>query len=134
MAVHQLLVAPGIAGIPEGELDKRSRRWRFFRVVFALTYMGIVLDIITTAIGYQKSGAGYEQNPLGGLLIGNLGWMGMFVMLTALCALCYVSVRLVYWRMSTAWSAFINALFVLMMLFRWLAVVTAIIYILQPTP
>jgi len=132
MAVQQLLAPPTLTGVPVGELGKRHRRWHFFQVVFALTYVGIVMDIITTAIGEQKAGVGYEQNPLGSLLIGGLGWIGLFVLLTLLCGVCYVSIRLVYWRMSTAWSAIINTLFVLMMLFRWLAVVTAILYILQP--
>lgn len=125
-------MAPEIGGMLENEVTKRSRRWHFFRIVFALTYAGIVLDIVTTAIGEQKAGTGYEQNPLGGVLIGNLGWIGLFVLMTALCALCYTCVRLVFWRMSTRWSTLINTLFVVIMLFRWLAVVTAILYILQP--
>lgn len=131
MAVRALLTAPEFPEAP-GDPRKRNFRWRFFQIAFALTYIGIVLDIVTTALGYAKSGSSYEQNPFGGALIGNLGWIGMFVLLSLLCCICYVCVRAVYWRMSTVWSAIINTVIVLILLVRWLAVVTAVIYLLQP--
>ena len=118
--------------IPDGEQGKRASRWRFFQIVFALVYVGIVLDIITTALGYLKSGSQYEQNPLGGSLIGNLGWPGLAVLMTFLCLVCYHSVRVVYARMSLRWTWLINGAMILIAAFRWLAVVTAIIYLLQP--
>jgi uncharacterized protein YqgC (DUF456 family) len=55
----------------------RSHRWRFFQIVFVFTYLGIILDVVTTAIGSQVAGSAraYEQNPIGGALIGQLGWV-----------------------------------------------------------
>jgi hypothetical protein len=114
------------------ELRKRQARWRFFQIVFCLVYSGIVLDVLTTALGYLKSGSQYEQNPLGGSLIGDLGWPGLLALLTVLCLICYHSVRIVYSRMSLRWSVLINVMMVLIAIVRWLAVVTAIIYLLQP--
>ena len=118
--------------IPPEEMAKRQSRWRFFQSVFALVYVGIVLDIVTTALGYLKSGSHYEQNPLGGSLIGNLGWPGLAALMTLLCLICYHSVRVVYARMSLRWSWLINGAMILIAASRWLAVVTAIIYLLQP--
>jgi hypothetical protein len=121
------------AGSMSGEeLAKRQSRWKFFQIVFALVYIGIVLDIVTTALGYLKSGSGYEQNPLGGSLIGNLGWPGLAALMTLLCLVCYHSVRVVYARMSLRWTWLINGAMILIAAFRWLAVVTAVIYLLQP--
>lgn len=119
--------------VPETELSRRRRRWRFFQVVFAFVYVGILMDIATTALGYMKAGSAYEQNPLGGGAIGFLGWPGLVAVMTFLCLVCYHSVRLVYARMSLRWSSLINSVMVLIAAFRWLAVVTAIIYLLQPT-
>lgn len=113
---------------------KRQRRWRFFQIVFCFVYAGIVLDVITTALGYLKAGSKYEQNPLGGGLIAGLGWPGLLALLTVLCLVCYHSVRIVYARMSPRWSTLINSIMVLIAAFRWLAVVTAIIFLLQPGP
>ncbi|HLJ69134.1 MAG TPA: hypothetical protein VKX16_17405 [Chloroflexota bacterium] len=114
------------------ELALRDKRWKFFRIVFSAVYAGIVLDVITTAMGYAKAGAKYEQNPFGVSLIGHLGWIGMLLLLTALCLVCYHSVRVVYRRMSVRWSRLINGLMVALAAFRWLAVVTAVLYLLQP--
>jgi hypothetical protein len=114
------------------ELAKRHSRWRFFQIVFALVYVGIVGDIVTTALGYLKSGSQYEQNPLGGSLIGNLGWPGLAVLMTLLCLVCYHSVRVVYARMSLRWTWLINGAMIFIAAFRWLAVITAVIYLLQP--
>src|SRR5436309_8862635 len=113
------------------DLAKREARWRFFRIVFVLVYSGVVLDVITTALVYLKSGSAYEQNPLGGGLISHLGWFGLLVLLTVLCLICYHSVRVVYRRMSLGWSMLINILMVAIALFRWLAVVTAVLYLVQ---
>ncbi|GAC1443480.1 MAG: hypothetical protein NVSMB52_01920 [Chloroflexota bacterium] len=114
------------------EVDVRQRRWRMFQGIFALAYVGILGDIATTALGYLKAGSAYEQNPLGGGLIGTLGWPGMVIVLSALCAICYYSVRVVYARMSPRWGIVINGLMILITLVRWLAVVTYVIYLLQP--
>lgn len=134
MTVQELLAPPIAVVVPANELSKRGARWRFFQVAFVFTYVGVVLDIATTALGFLKTGAGYEQNPLGTVLIGGLGWIGMFVLLTMLCAVCYLSFRTVYWRMSTRWSLALNIAIVLVAAFRWLAVVTAVLYLMQPTP
>lgn len=111
---------------------KRRSRWRFFQIVFVLVYTGIIGDIVTTALGYVKAGSAYEQNPLGGGLIGDLGWPGLAALLTVLCLVCYYSVRVVYARMSLRWTVLINSLMVLIAAFRWLAVATAILYLVQP--
>jgi hypothetical protein len=131
MMGNATMVAMG--GMSAEELEQRASRWKFFQIVFCFVYAGIVLDVLTTSLGYQKAGIAYEQNPLGGSLIGHLGWVGLLATLTILCLVCYTSVRLVYRRMSTRWSKLINILMVLLAAFRWLAVVTAVIYLLQPT-
>lgn len=120
-----------LPGMPADEAAKRRRRWRFFQVAFVLTYVGIILDIFTTNLGFQKAGVSYEQNPLGGSLIGHLGWIGLAVVMTILCEICYVSVRTVAWRKSPSWIMLFNILIVPIALFRWLAVITAIIYLRQ---
>src|SRR5579871_1283464 len=99
-----LAVAAAIADMPAEELSKRAQRWRFFQITFAFVYSGVVLDVVTTALGYMKSGSSYEQNPLGGSLIGHLGWIGLLALLTVLCWVAYRSVRTVCWRMSAVWS------------------------------
>lgn len=123
-------LAPGLEGRID-ELRKRRFRWRFFRVTFLLLYFGILLDIATTALGYMKSGSSYEQNPLGGFLINTTGWFGLAAVMTLLCLVCYVSFRTVYWKMALGWSAALNTFLLLIVAFRWLAVVTAIMYILE---
>jgi hypothetical protein len=127
-----LVVAAGISEMPAEEFRKRAARWRFFQIVFVLVYTGVVLDVITTALGYVKSGAQYEQNPLGGSLIGHFGWVGLLMLLTVLCWVCYRSVRVVCWRMSTRWSRIVNIVMVAVAAIRWLAVATAILYLVQP--
>jgi hypothetical protein len=115
-----------------GECEKRRFRWQFFRFFFGLTYIGIVLDVLTTALGVMKIGPQYEQNPLGGTLIGGLGWIGLLLLLTTLCLICYYSFRTVYWRMALGWSMFLNIVVVMIAATRWLAVVTAVVFILSP--
>lgn len=111
---------------------RRRARWRFFQGVFLLTYLGIVLDIVTTEMGFGRMGSGYEQNPLGGTLISGLGWIGLFVLMTVLCAVCYLSVRVVYARMSLKWSAVLNSIMVIVLLMRWVTVAAAVAYLIQP--
>lgn len=111
---------------------RRRGRWRFFQVVFFLTYLGIVLDIVTTAMGFGRMGNAYEQNPLGGQLIGNLGWVGLLLLMTALCVVCYVSFRVVFARMSLKWSAILNSITVIVLLMRWVTVAAAVAYLIQP--
>jgi hypothetical protein len=114
------------------DIQRRQRAWKLFQIVFCFVYAGVVMDILTTSLGYMKSGSQYEQNPLGGGLISHIGWFGLLALLTVLCLVCYHCVRLVYARMSLAWSRLINGLMVAIAAFRWLAVVTAVIYLLQP--
>lgn len=114
------------------EQRKRGRRWRFFQIVFVFAYSGTILDVITTAMGYEKTGAKYEQNPLGGGLIHDLGWIGLAALLTVLLGVCYFSCRVVYARMNLRWSSLLNTILVLVTAFRWLAVVTAVLYLMQP--
>lgn len=121
-----------VEGVAPSDLGRRRRAWRFFQVTFVFVYSGVVLDLATTALGYMRAGSNYEQNPLGGGLIGHLGWFGLLGLLTILCLICYHSVKVVYARMALRWSKLINTLMVLIASFRWLAVVTAIIYLLQP--
>ncbi len=123
---------PSAVCVSAEEARKRQSRWRFFQVVFGVVYAGIVGDVVTTALGFVKSGSAYEQNPLGGNLIAGLGWPGLLALLTVICLICYHSVRLVYARMSLKWSIFINSVMVLLAAFRWLVVITAIMYLLQP--
>lgn len=131
MALQDLLAVPAIAGSGDRERQLRLNRWHFFQVVFVLTYAGVVLDELTTGLGFVKSGASYEQNPLGSLLIGNLGWVGLWLLVTLASVICYFSFRVVYFRMSPAWSLGLNVVVVLVTLVRWLAVVTAIQYLLS---
>jgi hypothetical protein len=46
--------------------------------------------------------------------------------------LAYVSCKIVQLRRGGAWGRAINITFVLLALFRWVAVVTAVLYLLQP--
>jgi Na+-translocating ferredoxin:NAD+ oxidoreductase RnfD subunit len=129
-----VLAAPPLTNVSLAELEKRKKRWHSFQVVFGLAYLGIVLDIVTTALGVQKAGAAgaYEQNPLGSFLIGNAGWIGLFALLTAICAVFFVSFRAICWRMPVAWSTVLNTVLMLVTVFRWIAVVTAVLYLVQP--
>lgn len=123
-------VAAGPRSIPpRNDTGKRNRRWLTFRIIFACTYVGIVLDIVTTAMGFQRAGKAYEQNPMGSAVIADIGWIGLFLLLTALAAVCYFSFRLVCYRMSTRWSALLNALLAVVAAVRWLAVITALMYL-----
>lgn len=131
--MRTMAVAAG-AAMPAEELRKRQARWRFFQIVFVVVYAGVILDIVTTALGYMKAGSAYEQNPLGGGLIGALGWPGLLALMTGLCLICYHSVRVVYGRLSLRWSVLINTLMILIAAFRWLAVVTAVLYLVQSKP
>lgn len=134
MAVHSPTrgAALPLSSYPVAEQRKRLFRWRFFQVVFAATYVGVVLDIVTTAMGFARMGISYEQNPIGGALIGNLGWVGLLVLMTLLCAVCYLSVRVVYTRMALRWSAILNSVMVLLLLMRWVTVAAAVAFLVQP--
>src|SRR5579859_3231665 len=117
--------------LPPEELEKRARRFRAFQVIFVLTYTGIVLDIVTTALGYRVTGAAYEQNPLGGLLIGDLGWLGLLAVLTVFSLIAYVSCKVIQWSLGGSWARWLNIAFAVLATFRWIAVVTAVLYLLQ---
>ncbi len=110
----------------------RFHRWRFFQIVFVFTYLGIVLDVVTTAIGSRIAGSAnaYEQNPVGGALIGQLGWLGILGAMTALMLIAYGSLHLAHNRVSPRWIRFFNWLMLVIGAVRWLAVLTALMYIL----
>ena len=110
-----------------------AHRWRFFQYVFVFAYAGILMDVVTTAIGSQVAGSvgAYEQNPLGGSLIGHFGWLGITAALTALMLLLHASLRVSYRRVSPRWIRAFNWLLLGVGGFRWLAVVTALMYIVH---
>lgn len=111
---------------------RRLSRWHFFQAAFAVTYLGILGDIVTSAIGFQQMGSSYEQNPLAKAIILNVGWVGLTILLTSVSAVCYVSFRAVYARMALRWTAVGNVLIVIVALMRWVVVSTAIIYMVFP--
>jgi len=119
------------AGMPAKEVDQRRKRWRCFKIIFGILYSGVVLDISTTALGFQANGSSYEQNPLGSVLIGHLGWIGLWAFMTVLSALCFVSCRVVYWRMRLGWSRLVDVLIWLVALVRWLTIVATISYLMS---
>src|SRR5436305_7537878 len=101
---------------------RRLRRWHSFQVIFGFLYVGIVLDLITTAMGYARTGSSYEQNPVGGNLIHNTGWIGLFLALSALAAVFYFSSRVVCLRAARFWSTLLTVLLAVAALVRWTAV------------
>lgn len=134
MAIHSAIggMARPLERDREAIERKRRSRWHFFQVAFAVTYLGILGDIVTSAIGFQQMGSSYEQNPLAKAIILNVGWVGLTVLLTAVCAVCYLSFRAVYARMSLRWTTVGNVLLVIVALMRWVVVSTAIIYMVFP--
>src|SRR5579859_7276175 len=100
--MHSEFQAHAIASPAFREAKLRSHRWRFFQIVFVFTYLGIVLDVVTTAIGSQVAGStrAYEQNPLGRLFIGQVGWLGILAAMTTLMLIAYVSLRVAHRRVS----------------------------------
>ena len=127
MSVNELIAPPHVSLAPR-DLRKRTARWNYFRVMFVFTYLGVVADIFTTARGFQKIGAAYEQNPLGAALISHLGWPGLFAFLTLLAAVAFVSCRTVYWKMAPVWAILLNVALFLMATIRWLVVALAILF------
>jgi hypothetical protein len=115
------------------EAKLRAHRWRFFQIIFLFTYLGIIFDIVTTAMGSSVAGStsAYEQNPLGGALIGQLGWLGILAAMTALMLVAYGSLHVVHTRVRTGWIRFFNWLLLFVGAVRWLAVITAIMYVLH---
>ncbi len=111
--------------------QRRQTRWHSFQVVFALAYAGIVLDIVTTAIGIAKVGFSYERNPMTAALIHDLTWVGVLIFLSAFAALCYVSVRSVCFRMSPKVTAVLTALLGVGALARWTMAAGAVLFIMQ---
>ena len=111
----------------------RSHRWRFFQIVFVFTYLGILLDVVTTAIGSHVAGStrAYEQNPVGGALLGQLGWLGILAAMTVFMLIAYLSLHVAHSRVSPRWLRFFNWLMLAVGAVRWLAVVTSLMYILQ---
>lgn len=113
------------------EREKRAKSFRFFQIVFVLTYVGIVLDIVTTAMGVGKVGASYEQNPFGSVLIGSLGWFGLLAFMTVVSLVAYVSCKVLQWHGRPSWAKILNYTFLFLAALRWLAVLTAVAYLLQ---
>lgn len=111
---------------------KRRRRWHFFQVAFAATCLGILLDIVTSMIGFQQMGSSYEQNPLAKTLILNIGWAGLVLVFVAVCGVCYLSFRAVYARMSPHWALVGNTLIVIVALMRWFVVSVDLYYLVFP--
>jgi hypothetical protein len=114
------------------ELRKRTIRWRYGRIMIVLVYIGVLLDITTTDVAVHAVGMKFEQNPLAVDLINHIGWEGLYLLATGLCAVCYISVKAVYWRMALAWSLLLNVVLTIMLTVRVLAVVTTILYLVQP--
>lgn len=110
---------------------RRRARWHSFKVVFSLAYAGIVLDIVTTAIGIAKVGPSYEKNPMTAALFNDLTWVGVLVLLSAFAALCYVSVRVVAFRMSPRVTAVLTGFLAIGALARWTCAATAVLFIMQ---
>src|SRR5947209_1959047 len=123
-----------LSGTPAVVLEQRKRRarWHSFQVIFGLLYSGILLDIITTSMGFQKAGSGYEQNPLGGFLIGNLGWVGLAVVLSAFAGVLYLSCRVLFLQVSSRRTGWLSGVLAAATFVRWVAVVTAVMFIVQP--
>ena len=119
------------AGMPAKEVETRRGRWRFFKIMFGILYVGLCLDIVTTALGFQANGSSYEQNPIGSQLIAHLGWFGLWAFVTVLSALCFVSCRAVYWRMRLRWSRLVDVLITLVALVRWLIIVATVSYLMS---
>lgn len=100
---------------------------RGFRLIFLAAYLGAMLDVGTTALGVARSGAGYEQNPLGGVLITHLGWWGLAAVVTALCLVIYRAGRLTLHR--PRYRRLVTAALGILALTRWIAVTTAVLFL-----
>lgn len=108
----------------------REKRWHSFKVVFGLAYAGIVLDIVTTAIGIAQVGPSYERNPMTAALISDLTWVGVLAMLTAFAGLAYVSVKIVSRHMSPKVTAVLTGLLGVGALARWTVAAGAVLFIM----
>ncbi len=107
----------------------RRAIWRMFVPLYAATCLGIVLDILTTALGYRQDGSAYEQNPIGAALIQHLGWFGLAGVMAIFAAILFFSFRTICFRLSAKVTVFFVVILFLSAIVRWLAVVTAIMYI-----
>lgn len=126
----QVTVLDSHALVP-GEAGARAARWHSFQVIFALLYSGIILDIVTTAMGFGKAGNAYEQNPIGALLIDHVGWFGLVAVLSGFAALLFVSCRVLYFQLQARRTRWISGVLAAATFVRWIAVVTAILYLVQ---
>lgn len=113
------------------EAAARAARWHSFQVIFCLLYMGIMLDIATTAMGFGKAGDAYEQNPVGAFLIEHMGWLGLVAVLSGFATLLYFSCRVLYSHLRATSTRWISGVLAAATFLRWLAVVTAILYLVQ---
>lgn len=120
-----------ITAAPARATSGQRSVWHTFLLFFGIMYVGAILDIVTTAIGYRIAGAAYEQNPLGSGLIGHLGWAGLFALLTALAVVAFLTFRAACFQYRPRVTIWIPIILGLGAIVRWLAVVTAVLYIIQ---
>lgn len=124
-------MATATANLLIAQAEQRQHRWHSFKVVFGLTFAGIVLDIVTTAIGIAKVGMSYEKDPLMAGLLSHLTWIGVLVLFAAFAGVCFVSVRAVCFRMSPTVTGILTVFLSLGAVARWLCAGTAVLFILQ---
>lgn len=102
----------------------RARRWRSFIILYCLTCAAVILDLITTYLGFQRIGSRFEQNGIALFLIQRIGWVGISGVLALTCYACLRSFKLVYWNLALKWSLWLNVVLALVCAFRWLVVVS----------
>jgi hypothetical protein len=113
------------------DFDIRSRRWRTFLLVFSLTCAAIILDLVTTYLGFQRVGPRFEQNGIALYLIKNVGWLGVTGILALACLVCLQSFKLVYWNLGIRWSLWLNLVLALVCSFRWLVVASDVAWLIR---
>ena len=99
--------------------------------VFSLTCAAASLDLVTTYLGFRRTGTHFEQNGIALYLIEHVGWIGIVALTAAACALCFASFKLVYWNLSLRWSLWLNAIVAIVCIFRWSVVITDIAWLIR---
>lgn len=107
------------------------RRWNVFLCVFVLTSIAVVLDLVTTYLGFRRTGTRFEENAIALFLIQHIGWVGIGALTAAVCALCFSSFKRVYWNLSLHWSFWLNILAAIVCVFRWTVVVADIAWLIR---
>ncbi len=113
------------------EWSIRRKRWRYFQWAFALTFLGIVVDFVTTYIGFQRVGSSFEQNGIALYLIHHIGWVGVAILLVLTCLACLRSFKLVYWNLGLKWSHWLNILITVVCVFRWIVGISDAIWLIN---